>query len=129
LEENDVKNEQIHLVRDVLDHLMIDKKDDSMGRVDGMVIVDEEGKQPKVLELQGGIVVLGERLGKRIGRWVRLAAMKWGLVRGKRTRVAWKDVRWIEIEVKVDVDGDQTPALEWEHWLGENVISKLPRSK
>ena len=124
-----MKNEQIHLVRDVLDHLMIDKKDDPMGRIDGIVIVDEEGKQPKVLELQGGIVVLGERLGKRIGRWVRLAAMKWGLVRGKRTRVAWKDVRWIEIEVKVDVDGDQTPALEWEHWLGENVISKLPRSK
>ena len=124
-----MKNEQIHLVRDVLDHLMIDKKDDPMGRIDGMVIVDEEGKQPKVLELQGGIVVLGDRLGKRIGRWVRLAAMKWGLRRGERTRVAWKDVRWIEIEVKVDVDGDQTPALEWEHWLGEKVIAKLPRSK
>jgi hypothetical protein len=89
LEENDVKNEHIHLVRDVLDHQMIDKKNDPMGRIDGMVILDEEGKQPRVLELQGGIVVLGERLGKRIGKWVRLAAMKWGLLRGKRTRMKW----------------------------------------
>src|SRR5205823_3857065 len=96
----------IHLVRDVLDHQMIDKKDDPMGRVDGIVIAVEEGERPRVVELQGGIVVLGERLGKRIGRWVRLAAMRWGLVRGKRTRVKWEEVRWIEIEVKVDVDGD-----------------------
>jgi len=124
-----VKNEQIHLVRDVLDHLMIDKKDDPMGRVDGIVIAVEEGERPRVVELQGGMVVLGNRLGERIGRWIRLAAMRWGLVRGKRTRVAWKEVRWIEIEVKEDVEGNQTPALEWEHWLGEKVIAKLPRSK
>ena len=108
---------------------MIDRKDDPMGRVDGILLILEEGERPRVVELQGGIVVLGDRLGKRIGRWVRLAAMKWGLRRGERTRVAWKDVRWIEIEVKVDVDGDQMPALEWEHWLGEKLISKLPRSK
>src|SRR5947207_826829 len=108
---------------------MIDKTDDPMGRIDGMVIVDEEGKRGEGWEGKGGSVVRGGRLGKRIGRWVRLAAMKWGLRRGERTRVAWKDVRWIEIEVKVDVDGDQMPALEWEHWLGEKLISKLPRSK
>jgi hypothetical protein len=74
-------------------------------------------------------VVLGERFGKRIGRWVKLAAMKWGLRRGERTRVKWEEVRWVYSEIKVDVDGDQTPALEWEHWLGKKVIAKLPRSK
>src|SRR5437667_10464786 len=70
--------EQIHLVRDMLDHQMIDKNDDPMGRIDGMVIAVEEGERPRVVELQGGIVVLGNRLGERIGRWIRLAAMKWG---------------------------------------------------
>jgi len=124
-----VKNKQIHLIRDVLDHQMIDKKEDPMGRVDGIAVVEAEGGRPRVEELQGGIVVLGERLGRRIGKRVRLGAMKWGLLRGKRTRVKWKDVRWIFDEIKVDVDGGQTPALEWEHWLGEKVIAKLPRSK
>ena len=121
--------DRIHLIRDVLDHQMIDRKDDPMGRVDGIVLILEEGERPRVVELQGGIVVLGERLGKRIGRWTKLAAMKWGLVRGERTRVKWEDVRWVSSETKVDVDGDQTPALAWENWLGEKVIAKLPRSK
>jgi hypothetical protein len=121
--------DQIHLIRDVLDHQMIDKKDDPMGRIDGIVIEDEEGKQPRVVELQGGIVVLGERLGERIGRWVRLMSMKWGLKRGEKTRVKWQEIRWIQSEIKVDMDGDQTPALAWENWLGEKVIAKLPRSK
>jgi hypothetical protein len=121
--------DQIHLVRDVLDHQMIDREDDPMGRIDGIVIAVEDGQQPRVVELQGGIVVLGERLGEKMGRWVRGAAMKWGLVRGEKTRVKWSDVRWIFSEVKVDVDGDQTPAMEWEHFLGEKIIAKLPRSK
>jgi hypothetical protein len=124
-----VNDKQIHLIRDVLDHQMIDKKDDPMGRVDGIVVVDEEGKQPRVEELQGGIVVLGERLGKRIGRWIRWMGIKWGLRRGERTRVKWSDVRWVQSEIEVDVDGDQTPALAWENWLREKVIAKLPRSK
>jgi len=121
--------EQIHLVRDMLDHQMLDRKDDPMGRIDGIVITVEEGERPRVVELQGGIVVLGNRLGERIGRWIRLAAMKWGLVRGEKTRVKWEQVRWIDIETKVDVEGDQTPALAWENYLGEKVIAKLPRSK
>ena len=119
----------IHLIRDVLDHQMIDKKDDPMGRIDGIVVEVEDGQQPRVVELQGGIVVLGDRLGKRIGRWVRLLAMKWGLVKGEKTRVKWEQVRWVFSEIKVDVDGEQTSALAWENWLGEKVISKLPRSK
>ena len=119
----------IHLIRDVLDDQMIDKKDAPMGRIDGIVIEVEDGKQPRVVELQGGIVVLGERLGRRIGKFVRLMAMRWGLVKGEKTRVKWEQVRWVFSEIKVDVDGDQTPALEWEHWLGEKVIAKLPRSK
>ena len=121
--------EQIHLVRDMLDHQMLDRKDDPMGRIDGIVITVEEGERPRVVELQGGIVVLGNRLGERIGRWIRLAAMKWGLLRGEKTRVKWEQVRWIDIETKVDVEGDQTPALAWENYLGEKVIAKLPRSK
>ncbi len=119
----------IHLVRDVLDHQMIDRKDDPMGRIDGIAIEVEGGKQPRVVELQGGIVVLGDRLGKRIGKWVKLFAMKWGLVRGERTRVKWEEVRWTFSETKVDVDADQMPALAWENFLGEKVIAKLPRSK
>ena len=50
-------------------------------------------------------------------------------MRGERTRVKWNDVRWAFSEIKVDVEGDETPALEWEHFLREKVVSKLPRSK
>jgi hypothetical protein len=122
-------DKQIHLVRDVLDHQMIDKKDDPMGRIDGIVIEVEEGMQPRVVELQAGIVVLGDRVGRRIGKWVRLIAMKWGLVGGEKTRVKWEAVRWTFNETKVDMDADQTPALAWENFLAEKVIAKLPRSK
>ena len=121
--------EKILLVRDVLDKAMLDRKGDPMGRADGLVIFDEDGKQPRVGYLEAGITVLAARLNRRTGRWVRLMAQRWGLKRGQPTRVRWKQITEAGIELKVDVDGDQTPALAWEHWLGAKIIPKLPKSK
>jgi hypothetical protein len=122
-------DQRVPLIRDLLDKLIIDRKGDPMGRVDGIVIVEEAGKQPRVERIEAGIVVLAARLHQKIGRWVRLAAARWGLRRGQPTRISVKKIKEMGIEVKVDVEGDQTPALAWEYFLRERVISKLPRSK
>ncbi len=121
--------QEILLVRDVLDKALLDRKGDPMGRADGLVIVYEDGKQPRVAYIEAGITVLAARLSRRIGRCVRLMAQRWGLRRGQPTRIRWKQVKRIGIELKVDVDGDQTPALAWEHWLRKKAIPKLPKSK
>ena len=121
--------EEILLVRDVLDKRLLDSKGDPMGRADGLIFIDEDGKQPRVAYIEAGITVLAARLSRRIGRWVRLMAQRWGLRRGQPTRIRRKQIREMGIELKVDVDGDQTPALAWEHWFRERVISKLPKSK
>jgi hypothetical protein len=121
--------EKILLIRDVLDNAMLDRKGDPMGRADGIVIIDEDGRQPRVAYIEAGATVLAARLGKRIGRCVRLMAQRWGLRRGQPTRIRWKQVKEVGIELKIDVDGDQTPARAWENWLREKVIPKLPKSK
>src|SRR5436190_564358 len=106
--------DRILLIRDVLDKAMLDRKGDPMGRADGVVIFDEDGKQPRVAYIEAGITVLAARLSRRLGRWVRVMAQRWGLKRGQPTRVRWKQIREVGIELKVDVDGNQTPAMAWE---------------
>src|SRR4051794_17117980 len=117
------------LVRDVLDKLLIDRNHHPIGRVDGIVLLLEEGKPPRVTCIESGARTWSSRLHPRIGRLVRWMARRWGLKRGKPTRIGWDKVTDVGIEVKVDANADEMPTLAWEHWLRDHVVARLPGGK
>jgi len=120
----------LYLVRDVLDKLIVDRNHDPIGNVDGVtILIDDAGsKPPRVVTINAGVTVLADRLHPRIGRWAKAVARRFGLVHGRPTRLRWRDVKSVGIEVSVDVVADEQPTLEWEHWLRERVVSRIPGS-
>jgi hypothetical protein len=121
--------DMIHLVRDVLDKMMVDRRHDPMGRVDGIVLKVPESGAPRVTCIESGIVVAGSRVSRRIGRWARWAARRWGLSRGRPVRIGWDDVVRVGVEAKLDLDAEKTRALAWEHWLLGHIVRYVPSLK
>ena len=118
----------MEIIRDVLDNQLIDRRGRKMGKVDGVVMVVRRGKPPRLAFIEVGASVLARRLGRRLEQLVQRAGRRWGLRRGEPFRIAWSKVRDIGIDVKVELDADETPVLKWEVWLRERVIRRIPGS-
>jgi hypothetical protein len=119
----------LHLVRDVLDKPLVDRRDGPMGRVDGLVIeLSDDGEAPRVARIECGFPVLARRIHPRIAQWVRALGERFGVRRGRTYRISWSRVKSIKIEIKLDLDADKTPALAWERWLRERVVRYVPWS-
>lgn len=119
----------MELVHDILDKQLIDPSHDPIGRADGIVLLLSDGHPPRLAYIEAGSTVLARRLHPRFGRWLRALAFRYGLRRGVPTRIPWRKVKKIGIEVECDVKADDTNALAWEHWLREHVVSHIPFSK
>ena len=100
-----------------------------MGRADGVILSVVEGESPRVICVESGVVVLASRLHRRLGRWVRAASRRWGLYRGRPVRIGWSRIIKVGIEMELDLDADETHALEWEHWLLKHATRYLPSLK
>ena len=121
-----VPGTELQLARDVLDKLMVDWREEPMGRVDGVVLVVEPGRPPRVRTLRSGPVVLGRRLHRRVGRWVWRVARRWGVRRGRPVRIDWSKVKSVGLDVTLNLDARETEALALEDWLREKVIRRIP---
>jgi len=122
-----VPGTELRLARDVLDKLMVDWRTEPLGRVDGIVlVVDGPGRAPRVAALQSGPVVLARRVHRRVGRWAWALARKWGVRRGRPVRVEWSKVKSVGLDVRLNVDAEETPALALEDWLCERLICRIP---
>jgi hypothetical protein len=119
----------VHLVRDLLDKQLVDNRYDPVGRADGVILLVADGSQPRVTCIECGITVSTARLSRRLERWVRAAARRWGLRRGRPTRIPWSKVKKVGIETELDLQADFTPALVWEQWLWEHVVRHIPSLK
>jgi hypothetical protein len=120
---------ELHVVRDLLDKQLVDRHHDPLGRADGLIMVVPDGVPPRLATVECGIGVLGDRLGRRVGRCVRAVARRWGLRRGVPLRIPWWRVAKVGIEVELDLKASETPALAWEHWLDEHVVRYVPSLK
>lgn len=115
----------IHLVHDVLDAQLVDRKQQKMGRVDGLVIELRDGEPPRVAELLVG----GSVLAERIGRWmVALTGAVSRLLRidAEVTRIPFEQVRVIGSCVELDLDARSTKTLRSERWLDEHIVCRIP---
>lgn len=112
----------MELGRTVLDQQVIDARDRQMGKVDGIVLELRPGEPARVTHLVVGGTTLLWRLHRGLAGWVE---RKLG-GEGHRARIPWSRVVKIGIDVKVDVDGEQSPALHWERWVRDHIIGRIP---
>lgn len=119
----------MNLVRDILDHLILDRRGTRMGRVDGLVLELRDGEPPRVLGIESGSAVLARRISGRLERWVEKRWRRAGTESAICFRIPWSAVRKVSDDVEVDLEFEKTPAFRTEKWLRENVVSKLPGGK
>ena len=114
------------LIGDVLDQQMVDAKDCKFGKVDGLVLEVRDDGTARVAFIEEGAAVLARRIGRRWERWALALNRRLGIRREPRYRVPWDKVLDVGIDVKVEIDGKDEPPRDWERWLRERVLSKLP---
>lgn len=114
------------LIGDVLDQQILDCTGRKFGKVDGVVIELRDGAPPRVAFLESGGAVLARRLGPRWERWALWWNRRLGVRREPRYRIPWGKVTDIGVDIEISIDGKDEPPLDWERWLRERVLSRLP---
>mgnify|MGYP003292109514 CR=1 FL=1 len=118
----------MELVRDCLDKQLDDSGKRRMGRVDGIILVLEPDRAPRVAYIEVGVTTLMNRLSSRVGRKV----ARWMRKRGISPdpfRIPWGKLKIGLNQVIADVEAEKSPALEWELWLRKRVIGRIPGAK
>ncbi|RUW38459.1 MULTISPECIES: hypothetical protein [unclassified Mesorhizobium] len=115
------------LVRDILDKQVIDREQVKIGKVDGLVAELRQGKPPRIVAIELGSIALARRLGARPGRWMAgLSARLGGKRHGEPHRIAWNKVRDIGIDIEFDIDVRETAIFDWQNWLRDHVVGRIP---
>ena len=112
----------MELGRVLLDQQVSDAQGRLMGKVDGVVLELRPDGRARVSHVVVGGTTLLWRINRRLAQW---AERKLG-GEGRVTRVPWKRVVKIGVDVKLDVEGPQTPAWHWEAWVRDHVIGRIP---
>jgi sporulation protein YlmC with PRC-barrel domain len=115
------------LLRDILDKQIVDRKQVRIGKVDGLVAELRKDRPPRIIAIELGSITLARRLGARPGRWMAwLAARLGGERHAGPHHIAWKKVRDIGVDIEVDIDVRRTAILDWQVWLRDRVIGRIP---
>ncbi|GAA3065410.1 hypothetical protein GCM10010520_11500 [Rhizobium viscosum] len=115
------------LLRDVLDKQLLDRNGVKMGKVDGIAAELRPDAPPRVVAIEVGAIVMARRLGRRPQHWITWLASRLGGDRHARPhRVAWSAVRNIGVDVELDVAVSDTAIFDWQDWLRDSVVSKIP---
>jgi sporulation protein YlmC with PRC-barrel domain len=112
----------VDLGREVLDQQLLDARGVQMGKVDGVILELRDGEPPRVAGLVVGGTTLLWRIHRGLARWVE--RRRGGA--GRVARIPWARVVKIGVDVKVDVEAEQSPALHWERWVRERIIRRIP---
>ena len=116
----------MELIRDCLDKQVVDPHGTRLGRVDGIVVNVAEGEQPQIAFIEIGVLTRLERISSRLCRWYKRIALWLGARDIESHRIAWDKAVSTAIEVVVNEDAKQSPALEFEYWLREHVVKRIP---
>jgi hypothetical protein len=117
----------MHVIRDVLDKQLVDRDGIEIGRVDGIVVEVRPGERPRVVELEVGFVPLARRLSRRFERIAESLHERFGVRRHARYGIPWSSVLEVKKEcLRADVCAEESVAYDWELWLRQHVVLKLP---
>ena len=116
----------VHLAHDVLDAQLVDRVQEKIGRVDGLLLELEEGRPPRVAT----IVIGGAARAERVGRWFVAIRRAWRAMFGHReehvSRIPFDKVRRIGDTIELDVEERSLDSEHLERWLKEHVVCRIP---
>jgi sporulation protein YlmC with PRC-barrel domain len=120
---------RLDLARDVLDKQLVDRDETRIGRVDGLVLELRDGQPPRVDTLDMGFVVLARRIHPRVEGWLERLRRRFSVRKTARYSVPWSKVSKIDPhQIQLDVAALETPTFDWERWLRDHIVAKLPKS-
>lgn len=114
------------LVRDVLDKKLTDRENCAMGRVSGLVLHVGEKTQPRITHILIGGPTLWMRVHPALAKLSTRLSRIWGPKRTGPVRIPWSRVETVGKDIKLDVEGRDTGALDWELWIAEHIIERIP---
>jgi len=117
---------KLDLVRDCLDKQVVDRRGKYMGRVDGLVLEYEPGKQPRVAFIEIGFVAQARRLHPALGRLAQRVSKWWSVCAEDPQRIAWSKLVAAAIEIIAAVEAEEEAVLAWEKWLRRHIVSRIP---
>ncbi len=112
-------------MHDVLDAQLVDRTQQKMGRVDGLVLELRDTEPPRVAALLIGGSVLSERIGGWMVALTNAVSRLLGIDRVV-TRIPFEKVRTVGSCVELDVDGKSTGAMRTESWLDDHIVCRIP---
>ena len=116
----------VHLAHDVLDAQLVDRVQEKIGRVDGLLLEIEAGRPPRVAT----IVIGGAARAERVGRWFVAIRRAWRAMFGQReehvSRIPFDKVRRIGDTIELDVEERSLDSEHLERWLKEHVVCRIP---
>jgi sporulation protein YlmC with PRC-barrel domain len=118
----------MHLVRDVLDKELLDREEEPMGRVDGLIMHVGDRSQPRITHIAIGGPTLWNRVHPFFGQLSRRLNRLWGPKREDAVRVPWSRVKTVGRDIKLDVEAKDTGAIDWELWIARHIIDRVPGS-
>jgi sporulation protein YlmC with PRC-barrel domain len=96
-----VGDKQLHLVRDLLDKLVLDRDGREMGRVDGVILDVGDGDARHVVAIEIGAAVLFRRIRPWLGRWASGVERALG-IEGRPIRIPFEAILDIGTHIRVD---------------------------
>jgi hypothetical protein len=121
------KPKKLHLIRDVLDKLLVDRDRIPLGRVDGILLeLGGSHAQPRVVQIECGIMTLGRRLSPRFARRAQRISRRFGVRCRRPVRVDWSKIEKIGRELSLDIHREDSPLLAGERWLCNRIIRRIP---
>jgi hypothetical protein len=120
----------MYVYRDILDKQLVDQSECKMGRVDGLVMRIRSGSPPIIESIELGMTRVGERLHRRIGRWIESASLRLGVRRTPRYLIEWSKVKSVDDHhIQVTVDNESEASSDWEWWLRTRIVDRIPGAK
>jgi sporulation protein YlmC with PRC-barrel domain len=122
--------QRLDLARDVLEQQVVDKAETKMGRVDGLVLELREDGPPRLDTIEMGFAVLARRIHPRAESWLEALRRRWSVRKTARFRVPWSKVTAITPYcLHLDLEALHTPAFDWERWLRDHVVARIPGAR
>ena len=115
-----------HVVRDILDKQLVDRRQRRIGKVDGLVLEAREGEPLRLAFIEVGAMTVGRRLHPRLERWAASVERWLGVGKGEPYRIPYEKVRDIGLDVEVGIEVERTPILAWQRWVREKIIKRVP---
>lgn len=119
-------DDQLPLVRDVLDKQVLDPDKCRVGKVDGIVLQLRANRPPRVMAMEISQAAAWRRLHHRLGDFAEWLRARFEPGQERPAHILFEHFVRGGVDVHVDVPWKRTRALVWEDWLEERVIAKIP---